>query len=62
MPWTDKQDLIKKIKYFLENKEKSYEIATNGCNKAKSLYTGFTYWQLMFYEISNRLQQYNNLG
>ena len=62
VPWTDKQDLIKKIKYFLENKEKSYEIATNGCNKAKSLYTGFTYWQLMFYEISNRLQQYNNLG
>ncbi|MHB1663832.1 MAG: glycosyltransferase family protein [bacterium] len=55
IPWINKEDLTKKIKYYLENPKKAEEIAINGYKKAISLYTGFTYWEIIFNEVSKRI-------
>lgn len=45
VPWTDKEDLLKKVNYYLENDDERKKIAENGWKKTQELYSAKTFWE-----------------
>lgn len=45
VPWTDKDDLLKKVNYYLEHDDECKRIADNGCKKTHELYSAKTFWE-----------------
>ncbi len=48
VPWTDKEDLLKKVQYYLEHDDERKAIADAGCKKTQELYSAKTFWQKVF--------------
>lgn len=45
VPWTDKEDLLKKVQYYLEHEDERRKIAEAGCKKTQELYSAKTFWE-----------------
>lgn len=45
VPWTDKEDLLKKVQYYLEHDDERQKIADAGCKKTHELYSAKTFWE-----------------
>lgn len=45
VPWTDKDDLLKKVQYYLEHEDERKVIAESGCKKTHELYSAKTFWE-----------------
>lgn len=43
--WKDKEDLLKKVWYYLENAKERETIADNGCNKTQEIYSAQIFWE-----------------
>jgi hypothetical protein len=43
--FSDKFDLLEKIKYYLDHKEEASALASSGCRKVTQYYSGVTFWQ-----------------
>lgn len=47
VPYTNKKDLLEKIRYYLDHNEEREIIAENGYKKVSNLYTAKRFWQLV---------------
>jgi hypothetical protein len=47
VPYSDNNDLLKKIKYYLEHDEKRKEIAKNGWKKVTTVYSAERFWKFV---------------
>ncbi len=45
VPWTDKEDLLKKVKYYLKHDDEREKIAYNGWKRTQELYSAKTFWE-----------------
>lgn len=45
VPWTTEEDLLQKVRYYLEHDEERKTIAANGCKKTQELYSAKTFWE-----------------
>lgn len=45
VPWTDKEDLLNKVKYYLEHDDERKTIASNGQRKTEELYSAKKFWE-----------------
>lgn len=45
VPWTDKEDLLKKVQYYLEHDDERKKIADSGYKKTQELYSAKTFWE-----------------
>lgn len=45
VPWTDEVDLLKKVRYYLENEEERKTIALAGQKRTEELYSAKTFWE-----------------
>ena len=52
VPFTDEEDLVKKIHYYLQNEEERKRIAANGRNKTIKKYNGDIFWKKIFKHIN----------
>ncbi len=44
VPWTTPDDLLNKVRYYLEHNDERTLIASNGCKKTQELYSAKTFW------------------
>lgn len=56
VPWTDKNDLISKIKYYLKNTAEMELIRKSGAKKANDHYSGRSYWERIF-QKANEIEE-----
>ncbi|NER03545.1 MAG: glycosyltransferase, partial [Okeania sp. SIO3C4] len=54
--YKNETDLIEKVKYYLEHDDERIEIATRGYEKARSKYTGFTFWLALFERLGIKVE------
>lgn len=45
VPWTDKDDLLSKVQYYLAHDEERKKIADAGCKKTQEVYSANTFWE-----------------
>ncbi len=45
VPWTNEDDLLTKVRYYLEHEEERLQIASAGCKKTQELYSAKTFWE-----------------
>lgn len=51
IPFTSKEDLLNKIKYFQDHPCEMATIASSGARKAKTLYSGRAFWETIFRRV-----------
>lgn len=54
VPWTDNDDLLKKVCYYLNNTDERNLIATNGQTKVEKLYSAYTFWNKILEECPRK--------
>lgn len=53
VPFYSKNDLLKKVRYYLKNENELMQIAASGYSKYQAMYTADRFWSLVFDYLSN---------